>query len=143
MLSASHTLSGVSGMSMFFTPACQSASITAFTYAAGDPTVGDSPTPFAPSGWCGEGVESLADVELGRLPGGRDEVVREVRADAVAVLVEVDQLHRRDRVPLGEPAHDLALDDHRVDPDAAVVDRDHLAAASTAPVPRSISTTTA
>ena len=55
---ASHTLSGVSGMSMFFTPACQSASITAFTYAAGEPTVADSPTPFAPSGWCGDGVVS-------------------------------------------------------------------------------------
>ena len=38
----------------------------------------------------------------------------------------VDQLHRRGRVALGEAAHDLALDDHRVDPDAAVVDRDDL-----------------
>ncbi len=38
----------------------------------------------------------------------------------------VDQLHRRDREPLGEPARDLALDDHRVDAHAAVVDGDHL-----------------
>ncbi len=56
--SACQTLSDVSGMSMFRTPACQSASMTAFTYAAGDPTVADSPTPFAPIGWCGEGVAS-------------------------------------------------------------------------------------
>ena len=43
-------------MSMFFTPAAQSASITALTYAAGEPTVADSPTPLAPIGWCGDGV---------------------------------------------------------------------------------------
>ena len=38
--------------------------------------------------------------------------------------VERDELHVRHRVGLGEAAHDLALDDHRVDPHAAVVDRD-------------------
>src|SRR5262249_43454938 len=48
--SACQTLSGLSGMSMLRTPACQRPSITAFTYAAGDPTVADSPTPFAPIG---------------------------------------------------------------------------------------------
>src|SRR5262249_29865654 len=54
--SASHTLSGVSGMSMLRTPAGASASTTAWTNAAGEPTVADSPTPFAPIGWCGDGV---------------------------------------------------------------------------------------
>src|SRR5207237_679920 len=54
--SACHTLSGVRGMSMLRIPACWSASTTALTYAAGEPTVADSPTPLAPSGWCGEGV---------------------------------------------------------------------------------------
>ena len=29
---------------------------TAFTIAGGAPTVADSPTPFAPMGWCGDGV---------------------------------------------------------------------------------------
>jgi hypothetical protein len=43
-------------MSMLRTPAWASASMTAFTYAAGEPTVADSPTPFAPIGWCGDGV---------------------------------------------------------------------------------------
>ena len=37
-------------MSMFLTPDGHSASITAFTYAAGEPTVADSPTPLAPIG---------------------------------------------------------------------------------------------
>src|SRR6185503_6899440 len=36
------------------------------------------------------------------------------------------ELHVGHRVRLGEAAHDLTLDDHRVDPDPAVVDRDHL-----------------
>ena len=51
------TRAGVHGMSMWSTPcvAC-SASITALTIAGGEPTLGDSPTPFAPSGWCGQGV---------------------------------------------------------------------------------------
>ena len=40
------------------------------------------------------------------------------------MLVERDQLHQRDADAVGEPAVDLALDDHRVDPRAAVVDRD-------------------
>ncbi len=47
---ASQTFADVSGMSMFFTPRGWSASITALTYAAGEPTVADSPTPFAPIG---------------------------------------------------------------------------------------------
>ena len=59
--SASQTFADVTGMSMFFTPACQSASITALTYAAGEPTVADSPTPFAPIGWCGDGVTVSGD----------------------------------------------------------------------------------
>src|SRR5262249_49583581 len=55
-LSAAQTLSEVTGMSMFVIPYGASASITALTYAAGEPTVADSPTPFAPRGWCGDGV---------------------------------------------------------------------------------------
>ncbi len=47
---ASHTRDGVSGMSAWRTPNGLSASITAFTIAGGDPTVADSPIPFAPIG---------------------------------------------------------------------------------------------
>ena len=53
---ASHTRSGMRGISMLRTPAYASASTTAFTYAAGEPTVADSPTPLQPIGWCGDGV---------------------------------------------------------------------------------------
>src|ERR1700730_5837067 len=41
---------GAIGISMCRIPRCERASTTAFTKAAGDPTFGDSPTPFAPSG---------------------------------------------------------------------------------------------
>ena len=47
---ASHTFADVTGMSMFLTPDGHNASITALTYAAGEPTVADSPTPLAPIG---------------------------------------------------------------------------------------------
>src|SRR5262249_14111360 len=53
---AAQTRSGVTGISRFLTPAWASASTTALTYAAGEPTVADSPMPLAPSGWCGDGV---------------------------------------------------------------------------------------
>src|SRR5712691_311808 len=47
---AAQTLSEVTGMSMLVIPYGERASITALTYAAGEPTVADSPTPLAPSG---------------------------------------------------------------------------------------------
>ena len=50
---------------MCVTPRCRSASTTAFAIAGGAPTVADSPTPFAPSGWCGEGVMVLSVSQLG------------------------------------------------------------------------------
>src|SRR5439155_6671105 len=49
-------LSEVTGMSMFLIPRWPTASITALTKAAGEPTVADSPMPLAPMGWCGDGV---------------------------------------------------------------------------------------
>src|SRR5207249_10908425 len=61
----SQTLAGVIGMSTWRTPRCQSASTTALAMAAGAPTVADSPTPLAPSGWCGEGVHVLSVSHFG------------------------------------------------------------------------------
>src|SRR5581483_7818434 len=50
------TFGGVIGISIFVTPRWERASTTAFAIAGGAPTVADSPTPFAPNGWCGDGV---------------------------------------------------------------------------------------
>src|ERR1051325_1278794 len=60
-----HTFSGVTGISTCVTPRCESASTTAFAIAGGAPTVADSPTPFAPNGWCGEGVMVLSVSHFG------------------------------------------------------------------------------
>src|SRR2546422_8863825 len=60
-----HTFHGVIGMSMCVTPRWARASTTAFTIGAGAPTVADSPTPFAPIGWWGEGVVVFAVSHLG------------------------------------------------------------------------------
>src|SRR6266446_5748139 len=60
-----HTFSGVIGMSRCVTPRWRSASTTAFAIAGGAPTVADSPTPFAPNGWCGEGVIVLSVSHFG------------------------------------------------------------------------------
>jgi hypothetical protein len=58
-------------MSRWRTPNGSSASTTALTTAGGEPTFEDSPTPLAPSGWCGDGVivspssQSGTSIELG------------------------------------------------------------------------------
>ena len=113
------------GMSMWSTPCVScSASITALTIAGGEPTFGDSPTPLAPERVVRARRDRLAELEVGALERGRDQVVHERRVEAVALLVERDHLHQRDADALGEAAVDLAVDDHRVDAHAAVVDRD-------------------
>src|SRR5215208_5385018 len=53
-----------------------------------------------------------------------DEVVHEVAVEVVAFLVEFDDLHERGAYALCQAAVDLALHDHRVDADAAIVHRD-------------------
>src|SRR5262249_3071753 len=60
-----HTFQGAMGMSMCRTPRCDRASTTALTNAAGEPTFGDSPTPLAPIGWCGDGVQVLSVCQVG------------------------------------------------------------------------------
>ena len=47
---------GVRRMAMWSPPRGCSAAMIAVTIAGGGPTFGDSPTPLAPSGWCGHGV---------------------------------------------------------------------------------------
>ena len=108
---------------MLVTPRGESASTTAFAIAAGAPTVGDSPTPFAPIGWWGEGV--VVPVSVRGLDRCRDEVVQERVAAHVPVFVVGDLLVERRREAHVEPSVDpLGLDDHRVDDRPAVIDRD-------------------
>src|SRR5438067_102906 len=69
--------------------------------------------------------DSLIGLEVGRLPTRWQEVIGEVRAEAVALLVEGDELHERDAKALGKAAMDLTLDEPRIDPYTTVVDSNH------------------
>ena len=62
---ARHTRPRTSGMSMWRTPRCDSASMTAFCTAGVEPIVPDSPMPFAPSGFSGVGVSVFDASKLG------------------------------------------------------------------------------
>src|SRR5918997_16735 len=71
------------------------------------------------------GRDRLARLPLLRdLHRGGDQVVHEVAVEVVALLVELDDLHERCAHALREAAVDLALHDHGVYADAAVVHRD-------------------
>src|SRR5205085_12555039 len=84
------------------------------------------PDALAPDRVVGRGGDDLVQLEVRGLPCGRDHVVHVVGPDAVALGVERDHLVVRHGEGLGETAVQLALDDHRVDPDATVVDTDEL-----------------
>ncbi len=91
------------------------------TTAGGDPTVADSPTPFAPIGWWGDGVTVNPVSQSGTSSALGMQIVHQRCPEAVAAVVEGDHFHERDADAVGEPAMHLPLDDHRVDADAAVV----------------------
>ena len=138
---ARQTFSRVNGMSMWSMPSGASASITALTNAAGEPTFGLSPTPFAPIGWCGLGVHGVARLPVRRLERRWDEILGEVGVEVVAALVVADLLHEGYREALGEAAVNLPFDDHRIDDRAAVVDRHEATDVASRRYPRSTSTT--
>ncbi len=69
------------------------------------------------------GRDGVVRRPMGRLYRGRDEVIEEARPDHVARLVIVDELTHGDAEGFRQAAVDLALDDHRVDARAAVVQR--------------------
>ncbi len=62
---ALQTRSGDSGMSMWRTPRCATASTTAFWTAGVEPIVAYSPIPFTPSGLLGVGVSVCEVSKLG------------------------------------------------------------------------------
>ena len=112
---------------MCLTPRWASASTTALTKAAGEPTLGDSPTPLAPKGWCGRGRAGFCRLPVGSFDRGRYQVVHETSALHVAVVVVADLLHEGDRQALGESTVDLTFDDHGIDDVAAIVHSDKTA----------------
>ena len=120
---ASQTRAGCSGISRCLMPRWLSASTAALTTAAVAAIVPASPMPLTPSGFVGDGVTVRAEVEVRHLGGARDHVVDERAGQDLPVVVVDRLLVQRLRDRLRDAAVHLALDDHRVDDVAAVVDR--------------------
>ena len=72
---AAMIVSGVAGISRTSKPACRSALIT----AGAGPSIGISPTPFAPNGPCWYGFSSITTSIARRVERRRDDVVGELR----------------------------------------------------------------
>ena len=120
---ASHTRIGVSGMSMIpVTPSGRSASSTALVTAGVAAIVPASPTPLTPSELTGDGVSVRSVSKRRQLGRGGQRVVDERAGDQLALLVVDDLLVQRLADRVGDAAVHLAVDQHRVDRRAAVVD---------------------
>ena len=117
----------VAGISIVLDADLPSASVIAFITAAGAAIAPASPQPFTPSGLCGQGVSVVADLEGRQVVGARHGVVHVGAGQQLAALLVVDRiLEQRLADALGDAAMDLALDDHRVDDVAEIVDRDEV-----------------
>lgn len=86
-----------------------------------EPTCGDSATPLAPSGWWGEGVTVWSVSPMWGLHKGGQEVVHQGVAQQVALRIERHLLAHGHGKTFGQATMDLAVNDHRVDAGAAVV----------------------
>ena len=108
---------------MNVTPSGFSASVTALTTAGEAAIVPASPTPLTPSRLTGDGRLGAVGLERRDLGRGGQRVVDERAGDQLAVLVVDDLLVQRLADAVGHAAVHLAVDQHRVDGRAAVVDR--------------------
>ena len=100
-----------------------SASMTALATAAVLAIVPVSPTPLTPSGLTGEACPSRRARSAGKDAPGHGVVEHRARQELAVVAVD-RALPERLPDALGDPAVELAVDDHRVDLPADVVDGD-------------------
>ena len=121
---ACQSFSGVAGMSRCAPAPPGMASAMAFITAAIAAVVPASPAPLTPSGLvvAGTGVDRV--LERRHVVGARHGVVHERAGDELPAASVVDRvLHHRLAEALRDRAVGLALDDHRVERVAAIVDR--------------------
>ena len=117
---AAHTACGVAGIGTSSGPI---ASVIALITAGGAAIAPASPQPLMPSGLEGQRRLGHADIERGQVVRPRHLVVHVGRRHELAVLVVDGAFHQRLADALGDAAMHLALDDHRVDQLAEIVDR--------------------
>ena len=117
---ARQTACGVAGMARSSWP---SASVIALMTAAGAAIAPASPQPLTPKRIGRARRHRHADRERRQVVGARHAVVHVARGHELAGLVVDRALVQRLADALRDAAMDLALDDHRVDDDAEIVDR--------------------
>ena len=108
--------------------------------AAGAAIAPASPQPLMPSGLDGHFVVVVPTLNDGKFVGARHRVVHERAGHELALFVIDRVLEQRLADALRHAAVHLALDDHRIDNRAEVVDRGPARLSSTRPVSGSIST---
>ena len=117
---ARQTTCGVAGMA---TSSWPTASVRALMTAGGEAIAPASPQPLMPSGLDGQRVSIVSTLERGQVVGARHAIVHEARRQELAVVVVMRAFEQRLTHALGDAAVNLALDDHRIDQLAEVVDR--------------------
>ena len=117
---ACHTACAVAGMAKSSVPI---ASVMALMTAAGAAIAPASPQPLMPSGLDGHLVDGRVDLERRQIIGARHAVVHERAGHELAVLVIDRAFEQRLADALRDAAVHLALDDHRIDHRAEIIDR--------------------
>ena len=107
-------------------PSGASASITALATAGGAPLVPASPTPLTPNGLKRIGGYGFAESERRHIAGAHHRVIHQRAGEHLAVFAEEHLFAQRFAEALRHAAVNLALDDHRVDDYAAVIDQHEL-----------------
>ena len=120
---ACQTRAGVAGMSMCVMPYSDSASTTAFITDVSEPAQPASPQPLTPSGLVLAGTGWLTTLEVGASCGARHGVVHERAGQQLAVVVVDARSISAWPMPCTTPPWSLALDHHRIDDGAEIVDR--------------------
>ena len=118
---ASETRRGVSGVSLKLAPMLRKASPTALAMAAGGAIAPPSPRPLTPYSVASAGDTICASGPSGNFGRAGHHVVAEGGGERLAQRVGGDFLVKRGADALGDAALHLAVDDHRIDHDAAVL----------------------
>ena len=133
---ACHTVCAVAGIAKSSVPI---ASVMALMTATGAAIAPASPQPLMPSGFDGRFRRGHVDLERGQIVRARHAVIHERAGDELAILVVDRAFEQRLADALRDAAMHLALDDHRIDDGAEIVDRgpcDDLARRRSADRPR-------
>ena len=122
--SNANSRAGVTGYSSIRTPNGDSAFSIAEMIAPAAGTQPDLPTPLTPSGLSGEGIFGQLHLDPRHVGRARQQIVGKGGGDGLRLFVVAHPFEQRVADRVRDAADELALDDHRIDDAAAVVDHD-------------------